>query len=511
VLRARITLSATLSTLLSQVILPSKLTLNSQVLTLYWLSIMRPIGYSLPIFALHRPTTMNNTLPVDVLLEIFNFCRIDEVTTSSLLPWKWHRLAHVCRTWRDVLFASSRRLNLELLCTHGTPVRKNLGHLPALPTVIHFSGSYEDSDEDNIIAALEHPNRIHAVRLNVPHSLLKKMSTVAQEPFPELTHLWLESKGDTRMPVLPDAFLGGCAPRLQKVHLDGIPFPAAPTLLLSARDLVDVSLRDLTDASYVSPEVMVASLAVLPRLKYLTFGFRWRTSYPNRIRMPLPITRAVLPALIRFHFDGLSEYFEDFVALIDAPQLNRLGIGYLDLRADFLLFQLCKFLLRSEKLSISVFRHADLIVIPSTGDTPRTSIIELWGQSFFTLSTRDEGMSRVLSEIAGMLSDVDRLSIGSAFTGYGRLGSSIQWLDLLQPFTAVRSLSVQAGLSQRVALALKNVTGVGAAEVMPALELLYLENQPVTSVGKFIAARQKVGRPVTFVNKECEFQERLTE
>jgi hypothetical protein len=452
---------------------------------------------------------MINSLPVDVLLEIFNFCRIDEVTTSSLLPWKWHRLAHVCRTWRHVLFESSRRLNLELLCTHGTPVRKDLGHLPALPTVIHFSGSYEDSDEDNIIAALEHPNRIHAIRLNAPHSLLLKMSTVAQEPFPELTRLWLESKGDECMPVLPDAFLGGCAPRLQKVHVDGIPFPAAPTLLLSARDLVDVSLCGITDASYVSPEVMVASLAVLPRLKYLTFGFRWRTSYPNRIRMPLPITRAVLPALIRFQFDGLCEYFEDFVAQIDAPRINRLGIGYLDLRTDLQIPQLCKFILRSEKLRLSVFRHADLVVIPRFGDTPRTSIVELWGQSFFTLSTRDEGMSRVLSDIAGVLSDVDRLSIGLAFTEYGRPGGNVQWLELLQPFTAVGSLSVRAGLSQRVALALKNLTGVGAAEVMPALELLCLEDLPVTSVGKFITARRKVGRPVTFVNKECEFQERL--
>ena len=43
--------------------------------------------------------------------------------------------------------------------------------------------------------------------------------------------------------------------------------------------------------------------------------------------MPLPTTRAVLPALTRFPFTGLFEYFEDFVAQIDAPKLDRLGIG----------------------------------------------------------------------------------------------------------------------------------------------------------------------------------------
>ncbi len=100
---------------------------------------------------------MINSLPGDVLLEIFDRCRIDEVTTSSTLPWNWHRLAHVCRTWRDIILSSSRHLNLELLCTHGTPVRKYLGYLPALPIVIYFPDYFSNSDEDNILAALEHP------------------------------------------------------------------------------------------------------------------------------------------------------------------------------------------------------------------------------------------------------------------------------------------------------------------------------------------------------------------
>ena len=388
--------------------------------------------------------------------------------------------------------------------------QERFGILPALPTVINFPGSYDDSDEDNIIAALEHPTRVHAVRLNVRHSLLRKMTTVAQEPFPELTHLWLESKEEEEpMPVLLDYFLGRRAPRLQKVYLDGIPFPAAPTLLLSARNLVDVSLRDITNVSYISPGVMAATLAVLPRLKYLTFGFRWGTSYPNRIRMPLPITCAVFPALTHFHFNGLCEYFEDFVAQIDAPQLYRLGIGYLNRHphVDPQIAQLCKFIKRSEKLRLSLFRHADLSFISISPITPRTTIIKVWGQSFFTLSIRDEGMGRVLSEIADILSDVDRLFIGSEFQGYSRQASSIQWLELFCPFTAVKSLNVYASLSKHVALALNSVTGTGTAEVLPALELLCLENRKKTSVGRFVATC--VGRPVIFVNKESEFQERL--
>ena len=444
-------------------------------------------------------------VPADILLEIFDLYRMDEVTTSHL-PWKWHRLAHVCRTWRYIIFASSCRLNLELLCTYGTPVRINIRYLPALPIVIHFPGYIRDSDEDNIIAALEHHNRVQVLKLNVPYSLSKTMATFTQKPFRALTHLQLESKKDSPIPPLPHTFLGGCSPSLQKIYLNGIPFPAAPTLLLSARDLVDVDLRDIPNNGYISPEAMITSLAMLSKLKYLTLGFRWGTFHLIRTRL-LHFTRVALPALRYFHFDGPFEYLEDFVSRIDAPQLNRLEICYLDMGVDFHLPQLCEFIDRSEKLTQSQFRHADLIITPPTSTAPRTAIIKINGQ--FILSTWDERISRALSQISGILSNVDRLSISSEFTGYGGLGSGIRWLEFLRQFTAVKVLTVQVDLSRRVALALKNVTGASAAEVLPALKLLFLENRSLSSVAEFVAARWNAGRPVDFINKESEFQGRL--
>jgi hypothetical protein len=58
-----------------------------------------------------------------------------------------------------------------------------------------------------------------------------------QVPFPELTYLRLWSDG-TSLSVLP----GGSAPRLRTLKLKGIPFPAVRDLLLSAGDLVDLTL-----------------------------------------------------------------------------------------------------------------------------------------------------------------------------------------------------------------------------------------------------------------------------
>ena len=160
---------------------------------------------------------MINSLPDNVLLDTFDLYRMNEVATSYSFPWKWHRLAHVCRTWRDIIFASSCRLKLELLCTKGTPIRKDLGHLPALPLVIRFlSGSYDSSDEDNIIAALEHPNRVHDLKLRVSYSLLGRMATVT-EPFLALTDLCLESETDEPMPGLYETFMSGNTPHLQRI------------------------------------------------------------------------------------------------------------------------------------------------------------------------------------------------------------------------------------------------------------------------------------------------------
>ncbi len=441
-----------------------------------------------------------NFLPDGVLLEIFDLYQMDEVATSSPLPWKWGRLAHVCRTWRDIIFASSCRLNLKLLYTHGTPVGKNLGHLPALPIVVYFP--YFGGSDKDILKALEHPDRVHV--LDVLYSGSLAVATETQKSFPALTYLRLRLRGPT-MPVLPDAFLGGCAPRLQKIYLDGIPFPAAPTLLLSARDLVDVKLRDIPSTGYISPEAMVAGLAALSRLKYLALGFRWGSSYPDRIRQP-PITRAVLPALASFDFDGLFMYLEDFVAQIDAPQLSRFGIECLDEDedTDFQIPQLCKFFDRSEKLKLSLFRRTNLDI------EPYTIVIELdGGPSSFKLSIPGEGISQVLNQISAMLFNVDHLFISPMYAEYDKLTYEIRWLELLRPFTAVKVLSVLDDLSYYVALAFRRVIGEEAAEVLPALELLFLENEPVTSVMEFVAARQNTGRPLTFINMGNEFPERF--
>ena len=235
-----------------------------------------------------RHATTIRVLPDDVLLDIFDFCRMDKdytipcfmdrQSTCDAWKWKWHLLAHVCRRWRQIVFASPRRLNLRIPCTARTPVTKNLGIWPAFPIDVEDENHLNCSDEVNlnVVSALRYIDRVCHVRLSFPDSRVRWIATAMQKPFPMLTQLYLTSNYWPEL-VLPAGFLGGSAPCLQAIHLSNISYPALPTLLLSTRDLVKLSLDFIPQSGYISFEAIAASLAALPRLE--RFALEFLSSY----------------------------------------------------------------------------------------------------------------------------------------------------------------------------------------------------------------------------------------
>jgi len=80
-----------------------------------------------------------NILPDDVLLRIFHFDRVTHTLGGghllSRLFWRWDRLAHVCRRWRSVVFASPNFLDLRLVYGPSTHMELT-GIWPPLPIII---------------------------------------------------------------------------------------------------------------------------------------------------------------------------------------------------------------------------------------------------------------------------------------------------------------------------------------------------------------------------------------
>ena len=271
-----------------------------------------------------------DVLPDEVLLQAFYFYVDMSLSDAGIKAWR--SLIHVCRRWRSLVLASPRHLNLRLVCTPETPPKDTLDIWPTIPLIVRSRGTFVLSSMDNVIVALGQSNRVCQVLfLDLTGQQLEEVLAAMQVPFPELTELQLRSEpsDDETQPVIPDSFLNGSAPRLRRFDLDNTPFPGLPKLLLSATHLEHLELSGIPHSGYISPEAMVALLSVLSNLTTLTLQFQSPESFPDwESRSQPPPECFILPALSNFNFKGITEYLEDFVAFIDAPQLDGMDVYF---------------------------------------------------------------------------------------------------------------------------------------------------------------------------------------
>ena len=396
-------------------------------------------------------------------------------------------------------------------------MRKTLDVWPPLPIEID---SYRADDDAiaNIIAALEHRNRIRKIAIPFPtSSQLEELAPIIQEPFPALTSLELWT--DKTAPALPDMFLGGSAPRLQSLNLSGIPFPGLPRLLLSATDLSKLYLWWIPHSGYISPEAMVTGLSGLTRLTRLSIGFKSPASRPDR-RGPPPLTRVILPALEYFTFRGVSGYLEDLIARIDTPRLRSLGISFFhQLIHDIqqLPYFICHAgLLRSYNHAMLNFFNdrVDITLSPQTrSPTDSLNSYLRLGIGCRVVDWQLSSMAQICNQLSFLLSIVEQLDIQVPFY----LGSisqvdmeDTQWLELFRLFTAVRTLRIDYRLQSLIVPALQELSGERATEVFPALNKLYVfppedrtyllvykpSGSDQQAIESFVAARQHSDHPV---------------
>ena len=443
-----------------------------------------------------------------VLLEIFDICLYCAYEREE-----WHTLVHVCRRWRNIVFGSPHRLDLRLFCTAGTPVRKTLDIWPLLP--IDVLGVQLENCQwgaDNIIAALEHNDRIHQLTLCTLISSISQWEIVLApmlQPFPELTSLQLQLIYESA-PNLPASFLGGYAPRLQKLELRSISFPELPKLLLSTTHLVSLCLESIPPSGYILPKTMVTSLSLLTRLETLKIGFIFCQNRPDpRSRHPPPLTRTLLPVLTALEFQGVSEYLEDLVTRIDTPLLDTLRITF----SHQLIFdtpQVTQFIGRTPKFKA----HAGVEAQIAFDDWAVQVELPCWSLS----RTLDLGISCrksdwQLSSLAqvcnsslphSLISPVEYLYIRREIPELHWQDDveNSQWLEVLQPFTGVKELHLSQEFVPHIAPVLKELIEEGTTEVLlPALQTLFLE-EPLPSgpvqniIEEFVASRQHANHPI---------------
>lgn len=421
---------------------------------------------------------------------------------------------HVCRRWRNLIFVSPRRLNLQLFCNSRKPVRKSLGIWPAIHIAVCGILSYNPIEQDNLLAALEHRDRVRTINLGMTSSQvqLDKVAIAMQAPFLALTLLRLTLTRHRTVQILPDGFLGDSAPCLREIHLTGVSFPALPTFLLSTSDLTDLHLYNTSPTS-IPPEAMATGLAATTRLKALTIEFHSAASLPHQSPITPP-TRAVLPALSRFQFRGDSKYLEDLVALIDCPRLKCINVSYSNLLLDVHVSQLFRFIALVENFKLTRFRRARIrfydqfvyICIEALQTDPHPSHLTLQFP-YRRSNSQVQSTRQHLVQSSAMLTTVRHLTVATLCGGFlEEDGDYAEWLELIRLFPTVEALHFGGELAILIDPILDDLTKEMVADVLPALRFLNIDGQMTRSVKQFIAARQLSMRPVTIVKTQKEFE-----
>ena len=144
-----------------------------------------------------------------------------------------------------------------------------------------------------------------------------------QKPFPELTRVPLYlSKAVT---AVPDSILGGSAPRLRLLRLDGITFPGMPKLLLFTTRFI---FLHIPHPEHFTLDAIIPVLSSLTCLGSLYLEFQSPRSRPNRTPSPRPPLCQLAEIQRRRRLlgatRGLHRYFSTRGLLYNLLQSNRI-------------------------------------------------------------------------------------------------------------------------------------------------------------------------------------------
>jgi hypothetical protein len=299
------------------------------------------------------------------------------------------------------------------------------------------------------------------------------------------------------VPVLPDSFLGGSAPRLQFLRF------------LSATHL---GALHVSHSGYISPDTVITALSTLTNLQKLrsllcfisnpldlTLTWQSEACFP-RHALSSPFSHF-------FSFKGVCEYLDDFVARIDTHRLNKLYITFFnDIVFDAPRF--IQFINRTPTLK--VFENADVVFedraakVKFSSQTSDNRSLEV-GISCREWDWQVSSLEQVCTTCLPPLSTTEDVYIYSAMYWQSNRQDNIEnslWLELLRSFTAVKNLYVSKEFAPLIVPALQELVASRTTESLPTLQNILLEGLQLSGpiqkvIGKFVAARQFSGHSPT--------------
>jgi hypothetical protein len=251
---------------------------------------------------------------------------------------------------------------------------------------------------------------------------------------------------------------------------------------------------------------MIDSLSSLTKLEQLEICGIF-SDYASR--RPPPLTRTVLPALTSFVFNGEGDFLVRLFAQTHFPQLK-------DVRMMFHRSVIFDVSLISRFMGyMEAFDRAHMRIIVNIVEVMLSSSRGATDSTMLWLATKCRDsiwMLRYLTRGCFLLSPRFTNSNCVDFLGWGdgsvtRWTGNVEtrWRTIFQLFTAVENLYLSKGLAEYVVFALQEHAAEQGlvAEVLSALQNVFIENLESfksglqEAIGKFVAARELSGRPVT--------------
>ncbi|KAH9066188.1 hypothetical protein EDB87DRAFT_694115 [Lactarius vividus] len=462
------------------------------------------------------PLTTINTLPDEVLLEIFDQYRSLRTGNKPGSQGWWYTLVHTCRRWRQLVFASSIRLNLHLRCTFGTPVEDMIRHSPPFPLVLDYSPhilkKWTAEDELALLLTTQHLPRVSEIVLSAPGLTLAKLTADMIEAAPRLETLSLHSQ--TSEIVLPKRFLEGGAPQLRHLILTGAALSPLQPLLTSATSLVSLVLECIPSSAYFSPDSLITQIRAMPFLQILSISFLSTVPRPGfRGERVLPrgqVARIELPGLTQLIYRGVSAYIEALLSRIRSPRIEDVDIALFNqLTLD--VPRTCEFVRELESLRPTRaridFAEASVHIIVSTPHSSTSSPDVFLSVSCARLDFQVAATAQLCGGLSSTLLPVEELVLGFHHGGAlpeewrGEVDPGL-WRGLLAPFSSAGTLRVHVALAADVERALR--PDPVAQPLLPELrEIVLLHGNDSNALksasaafGAFVDEWDGAGRPV---------------
>ena len=429
----------------------------------------------------------------------------------------WYTLVHVCRRWRYLVLHSPSYLHLSLLCTRRTPVADMLANSPHLPLVIdHFDEEnvITIKDEQGIILALQHRDRVRRIRLSDPIPYLQKFILALDGEFPILEFLLIYHSYSVPTDAhdmslnIPETFR---APHLRHLMLTGFAISIESPLLTTMGNLVTLNLDLIPPSAYFHPNALLQRISLMPQLEILGvfFGYLSPSSDVERQFLPAAITaRVTFPNLRGFGFQGASAYLEALLPWVNFPLLERFQVYFIN-QMTYSIPHLQQFMstagnLRPIAITLDFYEdYLHMSAYPREGARVYTLAMALDGSH---LDWQVASAAQVFHAIETVFSAVEHLTLRYnrhlVSSEWNNEVDRTQWRELFRTFCNVKAFSVEEDLVGQLSRSLQSSEGESPTELLPELQELsyYSTDGSQDAFAQFIEARQKACRPVTVIN-----------